>query len=70
MLRCLRRGHGLALLPRRVVADDLAAGRLAPVGWAHAPKETMVLMITHQGRWRSPLLREFMDLARESILAD
>ena len=59
---------GIALCPERSVAADLAAGRLVRVGWPHAPAETMILMLTHADKWRSPLLQAFMDLAREAIL--
>lgn len=66
---CLRRGVGMALYPERVVRRDIEAGRLARVGWPHAPQETMVMMVTHDDKWRTPLLERFMELARESILA-
>jgi len=58
---------GIALCPERVVAADLKAGRLKRLDWAQAPTETMVLMITHVEKWRSPLLEDFMIMAREGI---
>ncbi|BBD09995.1 lysR family transcriptional regulator [Desulfovibrio ferrophilus] len=61
------RGVGIALCPERVVADDIARGRLKRLNWPHAPAETMILMITHVEKWRSPLLEDFMDMAREGI---
>lgn len=49
------------------MADDIARGRLKRLNWPHAPAETMILMITHVEKWRSPLLEDFMDMAREGI---
>lgn len=68
LLRCLRRGVGVALLPLRVVREDLAAGGLARLHWPPAPAETMLHMITHAEKWRSPLLERFLSMAREAIL--
>lgn len=70
MRRCLRRGVGIALCPVRTVADDLAAGRLVRLDWPHAPEETMILMLTHSEKWRSPLLERFMAMAGEAIMQE
>ncbi len=65
--QCLLRGLGLALLPRRAVREDVAAGRLVELDWPPAPAETMLLMISQAERWHSPLMRAFMALAHEMV---
>lgn len=65
---CLLRGLGIALLPDRVVQDDLRRSQLMRLHWDKAPEEAMLLTITHAEKWRSPLLREFMTMAREGII--
>ncbi|GFM35292.1 hypothetical protein DSM101010T_36570 [Desulfovibrio subterraneus] len=58
---------GIALCPRTSIAEDLQQGRLIPLDWPAAPRETALLMIRHVDKWCSPLLTDFLALARKHM---
>jgi len=45
----------------------LAAGHLKKLNWAARDAETPVIMIWHAEKWCSPLLKQFMALAKDII---
>ncbi len=49
IVRCLRVGIGVALLPERVVAEEIAAGRLVRLRW-HEPLEENLFFFRHRDR--------------------
>lgn len=57
-------GEGCALLPRFVVADAVADGRLAMLPWPGEEPRVAVAMLWRRRRTQAPALREFLDLAR------
>lgn len=57
-------GEGCALLPRFVVADAVADGRLAMLPWPGEQPRVAVTMLWRRRRAQAPALREFLELAR------
>ncbi|HEX7113065.1 MAG TPA: LysR family transcriptional regulator [Mizugakiibacter sp.] len=57
-------GEGCALLPRFVVADAMADGRLAALPWPGEEPRVAVTMLWRRRRTQAPALREFIELAR------
>ena len=49
LVQCLRIGLGVALLPRRVVADEIADGRLKQLDW-HEPLWSSLFLLRHRDK--------------------
>lgn len=62
---CLKRGLGISFCPEISIIDQVAHGEIDIVNWE--PVTTSVLMICHVHKWQSPLLKHFMELAKEEI---
>ena len=63
----LERNIGLTICPEVSVHEELVSGRLVKLAWEEPDMETGVIMIWHAERWRSPLLKRFMELSKEVI---
>jgi DNA-binding transcriptional LysR family regulator len=63
----LMESHGVAMIPQPTVREAVARGELSILAWEEDPLETAVLMIRHKGKWLSPTLQAFMDIARNVI---
>jgi len=61
------RGLGTTLLPRIVVEDELAAGRLVDLGWEGPDFRVVTQLVRHKDKWLSPALTAMADLARETV---
>ncbi len=62
---CLRRGIGVTICPEVSARREIADGRLVNLSGEADVMEISVLMIWHSERWCSPLLKRFMEIARE-----
>ncbi len=62
--RCVAAGMGISVLPSVTVGSELEGGVLAALGWDE-PFEVLTQMSWHQGRWKSPALRAFLEAAGE-----
>lgn len=60
-------GVGITLIPRIAVADELKNGKLVVVENSTVNLKTSLLMIWHKDKWISPILKAFLDVARERI---
>ncbi len=60
-------GAGITILPRIFVNDDIKSGRLAVLKEDSVPHETSLLMIWHKDKWISPILKAFIESARDII---
>lgn len=62
--QCVAAGMGVSVLPSVAVGAELKSGTLAALRWGE-PFEVLTQMSWHEGRWKSPALRAFLDAARE-----
>ncbi len=67
MRKCLGLGIGVTVCPQVAVEADLAGGHLKKLDWRTEDAETPVIMIWHAEKWCSPLLKQFMAIAKEVI---
>ena len=65
MRNCLKRGIGYSICPEVSVRDEIAHGSLSRLPWEAEDLVTTVVMIWHAEKWCSPLLKHFMEIARE-----
>ncbi len=65
--RCAVEGMGVTILPEIAIVDEVAKGVLVPLRWEDGPFEVAVLMIWSKGRWLSPSLTAFMEMARNLL---
>ena len=64
VVQCLRAGTGVALLPERTVAEDIAAGRLAKLRW-HEPLAASLYFIRHRDKPRVAAYGAFVAVVEE-----
>jgi DNA-binding transcriptional LysR family regulator len=64
--QCVAAGMGISVLPSVAVSAELKAGTLAALQWGE-PFEVLTQMSWHEGRWKSPALHAFLDVAREAF---
>lgn len=62
--RCVAAGMGFSVLPSVAVGSELGSGALAALGW-DGSFEVLTQMAWHEGRWKSPALRAFLEAAGE-----
>lgn len=60
-------GMGIALLPRIAVEDELERNLLIELNWAGTPFGVETQMFYHKDKWVSPMLKAFLDLAKETM---
>jgi DNA-binding transcriptional LysR family regulator len=65
--QCVAAGLGVAALPAIAVAHELAEGRLVALRWADGEMELTTHASWHTARGRSPNVRAFLEVVRESI---
>jgi DNA-binding transcriptional LysR family regulator len=65
--RCVEAGLGVAALPRVAVAAEVAAGRLAELAWKDLDLGVATQLAWSEGRWMSPALEAFVEMAREML---
>ena len=62
--RCVAAGMDVSVLPAVAVVSELESGVLATLGW-NGPFEVKTQIAWHEGRWKSPALRAFLEAAGE-----
>jgi DNA-binding transcriptional LysR family regulator len=60
-------GLGVTLIPEIAVNRELELKNLITLPWSESNIEVAQLMIWHQDKWLSPILKGFMDTAREVL---
>ncbi len=65
--RCVMQGAGITILPEISVAEEIEKGKLTRLAWEEGPLEVAVLMLWSKGRWVSPMLTAFMEIARRTL---
>ncbi len=65
--RCVMAGTGITILPEVSVREEIDRGKLARLAWEEGELEVAILMIWSKGRWVSPTLSAFMDIARMAL---
>ena len=60
-------GLGVTLIPQIVVNSHPLSNKLAVLPWSEDDLEVAQLMIWHQDKWLTPVLKEFMDVSREVL---
>ncbi|MGD8561459.1 MAG: LysR family transcriptional regulator [Desulfarculaceae bacterium] len=68
--KCVAAGMGVAVLPEMAVAAELERGELVKLPWQGRSIKVATQMVWHSGRWLSPSLEGFLQLARECLQAD
>jgi len=67
IIECVAVGLGVTLIPEIAVSRKLELKHLATLPWSENRIEVAQLMIWHQDKWLSPILKGFMDTAREVL---
>jgi DNA-binding transcriptional LysR family regulator len=65
--QCVMAGAGITILPEVAVSDEIARRKLARLRWEEGNLEVSILMIWSKGRWVSPTLNAFMEIARKAL---
>ena len=60
-------GLGVTLIPEIAVSSHLDSNKLVVLPWIEDELEVAQLMIWHQDKWLTPVLKEFMDVVREVL---
>ncbi len=64
---CLDRGMGVTIIPELTIREDLVSGRYVELPWTGDYNETSIIMIWHNEKWRSPVLKAFMDKVEKAF---
>ncbi len=62
--RCVMEGTGITVLPVISVSEEIKKRKLIRLAWEEGELEAAILMIWSKGRWLSPALNAFMEIAR------
>lgn len=62
--RCVAAGMGVSVLPGVAVSAELGDGELAALRWGET-FEVLTQVVWHEGRWKSPALKAFLETVRE-----
>jgi DNA-binding transcriptional LysR family regulator len=60
-------GLGVTLIPQVAVGAEVKSKRLVILPWTESGLEVAQLMIWHHAKWLTPVLKSFMDMAREVL---
>ena len=67
IIECVAAGLGVTLIPEIAVSRELELKNLVTLPWSESNIEVAQLMIWHQDKWISPIMKGFMDTAREVL---
>ena len=67
IIECVAAGLGVTLIPEIAVSRELELKNLVILPWSESNIEVAQLMIWHQDKWISPIMKGFMDTAREVL---
>jgi DNA-binding transcriptional LysR family regulator len=65
--QCAAAGMGVAVLPAGVAAAEVGDGRLVALPWSGGELRLVTQAARHGGRWLSPAVRAFLDVARKVL---
>jgi DNA-binding transcriptional LysR family regulator len=65
--QCVMAGAGITILPEVAISEEIERGKLARLRWEEGNLEVSILMIWSKGRWVSPTLNAFMEIARKAL---
>lgn len=65
--RLVTRGCGVAILPETAIAAERRAGEVVVLPWRDFGCQQAVLLLRHKNKWLSPLVSDFIELARANI---
>jgi len=67
IIECVAAGLGVTLLPEIAVRRELGLKTLVTLPWSEINIDVAQLMIWHKEKWLSPIMKGFMDTAREVL---
>ena len=67
IIECVAAGLGVTLLPEIAVRRELGLKSLVTLPWSEINIDVAQLMIWHKEKWLSPIMKGFMDTAREVL---
>ena len=67
IIECVAAGLGVTLIPEVAVSRELGLKNIQTLPWPESNMEVAQLMIWHKEKWLSPILKGFMDTAREVL---
>ncbi len=67
IIACVAAGLGVTLIPEIAVSRELDLKNLVTLPWSESNIEVAQLMIWHQDKWLSPIMKGFMDITREVL---
>ena len=67
IIECVAAGLGVTLIPEIAVSRELELKNLVTLPWSESNIEVAQLMIWHQDKWLSPIMKRFMDITREVL---
>jgi len=67
IIACVAAGLGVTLIPEIAVSRELDLKNLVTLPWSENNIEVAQLMIWHQDKWLSPIMKGFMDITREVL---
>jgi DNA-binding transcriptional LysR family regulator len=67
IVECVAAGLGVTLIPEIAVSRELERQKLITLPWSESNIEVAQLMIWHREKWLSPIMKGFMDTAREFL---
>ena len=67
IIECVAAGLGVTLIPEIAVSRELELKNLVTLPWSEINIEVAQLMIWHKEKWLSPIMKRFMDIAREVL---
>lgn len=65
--RCVMSNLGITFLPRSVVAQELAEGKLVELNAPISGTRNRVLYVRHKNRWITPAMELFIKILRETL---
>lgn len=65
--QCAIAGMGVAVLPAVAVCAEIESGRLVALPWSDGDLRLVTQAARHGGRWLSPAVRAFLEVAREVL---
>ena len=65
--RLVARGCGVAILPETAIVAERRAGEVIVLPWRDFGREQAILLLYHKDKWLSPMLTDFIALARDGI---
>jgi DNA-binding transcriptional LysR family regulator len=67
IIACVAAGIGVTLIPEIAVSRELELKSLVTLPWSESNIEVAQLMVWHQDKWLSPIMKMFMDTTREIL---